>query len=133
MRAYFQDQLLTIQAERRGIKLTIEDARTLRRAELVLQRWAELECGDGNEYGSWAIERDETTGKPYKCIYPHKGENRRYPVADMERGALKRVAELCKRLGLHFYHQTDPRGAALYVSDKPISDMNYTNGVCCGV
>jgi hypothetical protein len=37
----------------------IEEALALRRIERTLQRWSELECGDGNNYGSWAIERDE--------------------------------------------------------------------------
>ena len=39
------------------------DAVALRRISMTLQRWHEMECGDaaGN-----AVERDETTGKPYR-------------------------------------------------------------------
>ena len=116
---------------RTGISLAFDDANTLRRAELTLQAWGEAECGDSNDYNSWAIERDEETGKPYKCIYPHKGEMRRYRIADREAGALKRVAEVCKRNGLHFFHQTDPRGCALYVSNEPLTDSYYTRGIAC--
>lgn len=114
----------------RGINVDFDVAHTLRRAELTLHRWGELECGDGNDYASWAIERDETTGKPYMCRYPHNGKMSRYPVPDREKGALRRVAAT----GLHFYHQTDPRGAALYVSNEPLTDQNYSSsGVCCAI
>lgn len=40
--------------------IAYEDAQALRRIALTLRRWFELECGDGNDYGSWAIERDDT-------------------------------------------------------------------------
>lgn len=114
----------------RGINVDFATANTLRLAELTLRRWADLECGDGNDYASWAIERDEATGKPYMCRYPHSGKMSRYPVADHEKGALKRV----KATGLHFYHQADPRGAALYVSNEPLTDQNYSSsGVCCAI
>lgn len=115
----------------RGISLSFDEVNTLRRAELTLQRWAELECGDGNDYASWSIERDEETGLPYMCRYPHDGEMRRHRIADREAGALRRIAAICKANGLHFYHQTDPRGCALYVSNEPLPDHNYTHGVAC--
>lgn len=110
----------------RGITLTERECNTLRRASITLQRWAEGECGDSNDYSSWAIERDEATGKPYRCVYPHKGPAKRYPIADRERGALARVAAICKAHGLHFYHQTDPRGCVLYVAAVPLTDQNYS-------
>lgn len=113
-------------ASRTGVELTDEQARTFRRAELTLHRWGEQECGDGNSYASWAIERDEKTGKPYMCVYPHKeGHPRRTVIADRESGALNRVAALCKKVGLHYYHQTDPRGCALYVSRDMLDSQNY--------
>jgi len=113
----------------RGINLPTDDVNTLRRAELVLHRWAELECGDGNNYQSWTIERDEVTGKPFMCIYPHTGNMRKYPTPDREAGALRRITEVCQRNGLHFYHQTDPRGCSLYISPEPIAANDYTNGI----
>lgn len=121
---------------RTNISLNFEDANTLRRAQITLQRWGEQECGDSNSHGSWAIERDEQTGVPYRCMYPHTTypnvrSPRRTRIADKEAGALRRVSEVCKRVGLHFYHQTDPRGCALYVSNEPLPDHNYTRGVAC--
>lgn len=120
-------------SRRTGVTVSLEDARALRRAELTLQRWGEGECGDSGPSYSWAIERDEDTGKPFRVVYPHDGKPRRYPIADREAGALRRIDAICKRLGLHFYHQTDPRGCALYVASEPLTDSAYTNGVaCCG-
>ena len=111
------------------LAIPFEAANTLRRASMVLHRWGEQECGDGNDYASWAIERDEVTGKPFRCWYPHKGAASRTPVADREAGALRRIRQVCAAHGLTYYHQGDPRGCALYVSREPITDTNYTNGV----
>lgn len=115
----------------RGLSISFEDANTLRRAELTLQRWGEQECGDSNDYNSWSIERDETTGKPFRCIYPHQSgaKVRRYAIPDRERGALKRTKAICERNGWYYFHQTDPRGCALYVSNEPLTDSAYTNGI----
>lgn len=93
------------------------DALALRRISMTLHRWHELECGDGH---CW-IERDEATGKPYVYM---DGRNldpkpRRYPVADREKGALKRLDAIMSRYpDLAAYVQTDPRGASLYVYGK---------------
>lgn len=118
-------------AANRGIALDFDSANTLRRAQLTLHRWAELECGDGNDYCSWAIERDEQTNRPYMCRYPHTGKMTRYRIADREAGALRRVANICAQVGAHFYHQTDPRGCALYISKEPLDDSNYSRGLAC--
>lgn len=107
---------------------TYEDAHNLRRAEMVLHRWSEQECGDSDAHKSWSIERDEETGKPFVCVYPHNGTMRKYPTPDREKGALKRVSAICKRLGLSFHYQTDPRGCALYVGHD-LTASNYSNGV----
>jgi len=94
-----------------------DDAQKLRHISMTLRRWFELECGDGNEYASWSIERDETTGKPYMVRHAHaEAEPRRYQIPDRETGARKRLALiLSKYPTLHAYIQTDPRGAALYL------------------
>lgn len=113
----------------RTFGLLPSEAAALFRAERTLRRWAEQECGDGNDYASWSIERDEETGVPYRCIYPHTGKMYRTRIADRERGALARVAKLCAAHGLNFYHQTDPRGCALYVAREPLNATNYTRGV----
>lgn len=109
--------------------VTLEHANTLRLAERTLQAWAEGECGYSDRRRSWAIERDEETGKPFQVVYPHQGKPIRTKIADREAGALKRIAATCKELGLHWFHQTDCRGCMLYVSDQPLDDQTYTNGV----
>lgn len=115
----------------RGISLSFDEANTLRRAELTLQRWSELECGDSNGWGSCAIERDEQ-GVPYRVRIPHNGHRTlRTRIADREAGALRRVKAICQAHSLHFYHQTDPRGCALYISNEPLPDHNYTRGIAC--
>lgn len=98
-----------------------DTASKLRRIEMTLHRWAELECGDGNEWGSWAIERDEATDKPF-MIHHHYGHGQRpdsmsrHRVADREAGALRRLARLMAEFPeLTAYYQTDPRGCALYI------------------
>ena len=101
---------------------------SLLKAERTLHRWAEQECGDSNDYGtSWCITRDETTGKPYREVYPASGKSYRTAIKDMERGALRRIAALCAENGLTYYHQTDPRGCALYVAREPLTDQNYSS------
>lgn len=106
-----------------GVEISVSDTTALRRAELTLQRWGERECGDGSD---WHIERDETSGIPY-LVYHGDGKSRRYRTPDKERGALKRIAAICERLGLEYYHQTDPRGCQLYIAKKGsgMNDSNY--------
>lgn len=166
-------------SERTNVDLSFDDANTLRRAEKTLRRWAELECGDSNDFSSWAIEREEpwaieraawnaidlvrwwdgkqwarkknrrtypeksaenfpldgawreTGSHPHFVRYAHDGQVTRTRIPDREAGALRRVANVCKRNGLHFFHQTDPRGCALYVSNEPLTATNYTHGVAC--
>lgn len=108
-----------------------DDAVALRRIAMTLHRWHELECGtDGG-----CIERDETTGKAY---WLNSHTMRRSPVADREKGALKRLAEVMGRYrdaGLTAYVQGDPRGASLYVlraGDVPAGcdvDAYYSRGL----
>lgn len=134
MNAYQKNQELRARAERYGISLSTSDANTLRRAELTLQRWAELECG--NEFG--CIERNEKTGIPYfhraNSRYLAANDPRAWSrIDDREKGALRRVKALCDALGIYYFHQTDPRGCSLYISREPIDDTNYTRGAHCSV
>lgn len=105
----------------------------LRRIEMTLQRWSERECGD--EHGN-AIERDESTGVPYLTYnIGSSGRRDRRRIPDAERGALRRLAAIMKRYpDLCAYHQTDPRGCALYIVRKADVgndriDSVYTRGV----
>ena len=111
--------------------LTELDAIALRRIALTLHRWAELECGNGNDYASWSIERDPQTDKPYRCVYPHKGEMKRYPIPDREKGAHKRLEKLMSKYPQwKAYIQTDPRGGTIYLcKPEDANDSLYTRGV----
>ena len=98
---------------------TYDEAVALRRIEMTLNRWAALECGDGNARQSWAIERDQDTEKPFMVIHPNDGKSHRYAVADREAGALRRLAVIMKaHPDFVSYHQTDPLGCALYIIRK---------------
>ena len=116
---------------------TYDEITALLRIERTLHRWAEQSCGDGNDYASWSIQRDEETGKPFKCVYPHNAASHRYPIADREAGALRRLATIMepRKRRLVAYHQTDPRGCAIYIvrrKDIPAGanlDSCYTNGI----
>jgi len=109
-----------------GLLVTNYDCTALRRASMTLHRWAEGECGDSNGWASWCIVRDDD-GKTYRETYPHAGKMRRERIADRESGALRTVKRICDANGLHFYHQGDPRGCALYVSNEPLDDQNYSS------
>jgi len=88
----------------------------LLRIEKTLHRWHEIECGDDNGFRSYHIERDETTGKPFEVSHYHRnGTTSRHSVADREKGALKRLAEIMKGKEVTHYQQADPRGCALYI------------------
>ena len=93
---------------------TFAEVMTLRRCEMTLGRWGERECGDGTD---WALERDETTDKPFN-VYHGEGKPRRYAIADKEKGALKRASAIAKLHGCEIFHQTDPRGCCLYITRK---------------
>lgn len=113
-----------------SLSISWANAAALRRASMTLHRWAEMECGDSNSRYSWCIERDEKTGRPSLVEYPHDSDHqRRRIIPDKEKGALESVSRICAPLGLYWYHQTDPRGASLYVSREPLDCQNYTRGV----
>lgn len=118
------DWLLRHKLNSHGIDVSLDHCRILRRAQMTLHSWGEAECGDGNT----CITVDDD-GKAYREYAGHT----RYRIPNREAGALRRVAKLCKAIGLHFYHQGDCRGCSLYVSSEPLTDQNYTNGVACYV
>jgi hypothetical protein len=96
---------------------TYTEANALRRISMTLRRWFERECGDAN--GN-CIERDETTGKPFCTFGNGPGLRGRYPVADREAGARRRLAAIMesRKRRLVAFVQTDCRGAALYILRK---------------
>ncbi len=115
-----------------SLGFTFDEANKLRLIEKTLSRWGELECGGGNEHASWAIERDETTNKPFMVTHYHNmmgsPRERRLRIADREAGALRRCQQImASHPGLWFYHQSDPRGCALYIGHK--YDLENRDGV----
>ena len=114
-----------------GLGIDLDDLQTLRRIEMTLHRWAERECNG-------EVERDEKTGKPMQVSQAYingSGEYRSWPIPDRESGAINRLVKImAKYPKLWYYHQTDPRGCALYVGSKKELgdrklDSNYTIGV----
>lgn len=123
---------------------TLGEAESLRRISMTLRRWYELECGTGEGQVLISVERDEN-GKPFKRIqYPTKAGyvDKRYPIADKESGALRRLSAILAERNsrqsapLSHYVQTDPRGAALYIlrpGDVPAGEdagSYYSRGIC---
>lgn len=111
----------------RLIRLGIQyqDAETLRRIAMTLRNWFELECGTGDGRVTRSIERDENgDGKPFMRVQYMGGDgkwvDRRYPVADRETGAKKRLAKVMEpyKRRLAVYIQGDPRGASLHILRK---------------
>ena len=123
-------QILYRIAER--LKITFDDVFLFRRDSMTLRAWFTRECGESDNYASWAVERDPETDIPYLVTYPYNGKERRTRIPDREKGARKRIAERCERLGLKCYIQTDCRGLALYLSREEINGQNY-NSVGYGV
>lgn len=133
-----------------ALGFTYDESAALRRIEMTLHRWDESECGDSNAFSSWCVERDEATNKPFRYVYPHNGPMRRYPIADREAGAKRRLAQIVMNRNLRLeprigdahpefiraYHQSDCRGAALYLvraRDIPAGtsiDSCYNRGLC---
>lgn len=104
---------------------TFNETETLRRAQMTLHRWAERECNG-------EVQRHEETDRPYSHsrVSARTGKTIYSYVPDRETGALKRIAKVIadrntrawvgtsgsiEEVELKYYHQTDPRGCALYL------------------
>jgi hypothetical protein len=121
-----------------SIGFTFDECEKLRRISMTLRRWHELECGNSNDWASWAIERDEETEIPYMVTH-HYNQTKpsRHQVADRKTGAKKRLAKILEsKPGISSYIQGDPRGAALYIlrpGDIPEGKdpcAYYSRGIC---
>ena len=141
-----------------SLGFTQDEADKLRRISMTLQRWHELECGTGEGQVTRSVEREneDGTGRPFLRVqYPTANgyHDKRYPVADRETGAKRRLAAILGQrngrpgikggrlnakpdAGLTAYIQTDPRAAALYIirpGDVPAGgDVGayYSRGIC---
>jgi hypothetical protein len=121
-----------------ALGITWEHAVQLRRIAMTLHRWHELECGDGNNYGSWSIVRGSKTGgvfeyedegQPFIEFHPNSASKTTYTrTPDREQGALKRLGAIMQHYpALTSFVQTDPRGASLYIGEG-LTDSNYSRG-----
>jgi hypothetical protein len=87
--------------------------RVLRDCEKALHKWAEDECNG-------RIQWDDETGEPHLYRkdkfgdYTGKGQ----PTFNKEDHYLDLARKQAARYGLQIFHQTDPRGCALYVYTK---------------
>ena len=141
-RQHTQEQTL------QSLGFTLPEAQTLRRISMTLSSWAEHDCNG-------TIERDENRDNRPLWSHPETGRHFVAPVADRERGALRRLDAIVTarnvRAGwvqnagyygvqpstpsLSHYVQGDPRGAALYilrpgdVPDGADADSYYGRGI----
>ncbi len=127
--------------------ISYQDATALRRISMTLHRWHELECGDGNSYGSWAIVRrhkgrtkpvegfnatfdHDDQGKPFLEHHHYRhGNGKDYtsytPMADRER----------EIMACYPAFQSYVQGGALYIlrpEDAAFGDdlsTHYTRGI----
>lgn len=95
---------------------------SLLKIERTLQKWFELECGGGDNHGSWAIERDGNGDGPPFMVHHHylhgrgKDYTTRTKIPDREASAKRRLAAImAQHPALISYIQGDPRGCALYI------------------
>ena len=113
--------------------ISTDDAFSLRRIAMTLQRWYELECGDD----TGCIERDEATEKPFMVRWnSYTGKRQQWAIPDREKGAIRRLDAIMARYPLlSCYRQTDPRGASLYIlrpgdiPDGKDVDAYYSRGI----
>ena len=97
----------------RNYGITDHSWRVLRDCEKNLHKWAEDECNG-------RIQWDDKTGEPHLYRkdkwgdYTCKGQ----PTFNREDFYLDIARKQAARYGLLIFHQSDPRGCALYVYDK---------------
>jgi len=110
---------------------SMAEANQLRKIEMTLHRWAAEECNG-------TIQRDEATDKPYRHYPDSPYRVNPTPVPDRENGALCRLEALLAdgHSAWAYYHQTDPRGHALYLvpaewTRDEAEQRYHTAGVSC--
>ena len=131
-----------------NLGFSFDECEKMRRISLTLRRWFERECGDGNDWADWAIERDENgEGRPFMVTHYHPrngapATTTKTPVPDRETGARKRLAAIIQGRNerapgpVSTYIQGDPRGASLYIlrpGDIPDGQdpaACYSRGIC---
>jgi len=83
----------------------------LRRISMALHRWAERECNGEVEVDCEGKAYSVSQGGPW-----NNWKVTRWQTANREAGALRRLNKImAQHPGWTYYHQGDPRGAALYL------------------
>ncbi len=109
------EQLANLIARLTALGFSLPEIQRLRRIQSTLHRWSEAECNG-------EIQRDEDNGNKPRRMYD-SGFMQYIP--DREAGALKRLCFImADHPDLWAYHQTDPRGCALYVGKR--ADLKTT-------
>jgi hypothetical protein len=112
----------------RSLGFTQDEAEQLRRISLTLSHWAERECNEDIRRGflrdgkvvdcsnEQECREQGKTRRTWLVWTKHDGSEGHYTIPDRESGALRRLrAIMANHPNLTYYHQTDPRGAALYI------------------
>ena len=63
----------------------------------------------------------------HSCNGTKYTEDNAYTVATEK--IYQKIKEVLSDSKLYFYHQSDPRGASLYISAETITSTNYNNGL----
>lgn len=100
----------------------------------MLLSFAEMHAKD---YAPWVLTQDFITvrklARRLSSIDTHACNGTKYTEDESYEKATKRVYKqldaLLSQHRINWYHQSDPRGAALYLSRQPMSNINYSNGV----
>ena len=101
---YNQDRQIT--CERLGI--TVNQYNWFRRKGQILHTIYENDC---NGHWNERLQKEDTIARDT--------DEREEQVTN------DAIASRCKELGLHYFLQTDPRGATIYLSHEPIEHNNY--------
>jgi hypothetical protein len=95
-----------------ALGFSFDECEQLRRISLTLHHWAERECNEDIETrddgSAWLTPRSRQTSE-----VPGKA----YRIPNREAGALRRLTGIIasRKRTVTYYHQTDPRGCALYI------------------
>ena len=57
--------------------------------------------------------------------YANYGDEKKHHTESVKH--LAKAGALAKKAGLHIYHQSDPRGVALYLAKKRMKDTSYSS------
>lgn len=107
------------------------DAKALVSISRTLHRWDERECGDGRG----CIEWDESGNGP-KPLWRNAYTGEAHPIRNTYKATIARLKKIMVNYpALTAFHQSDPRGASLYIVPNDRIPENsklascYTNGV----